>query len=242
MVRQYHYPFRISFGGVCQAYEGGSTLCDGEIGERVNIYISNASASTQSQLTSTLNAVISVVFVTTSSRCQDLIRRVLCLYYYPPCGFNGTLTAPVSICPEECFYVQHECTNAWDQLERLVSITLGFINCSSPGQILGPLPYCCVDAGITMNTSLSIPGHTHYSMCRNLLLQNSDCMGYETLHITLFYMYTVIFRKLLLLLLLLLLKFFVLQCLQVYLSSVHQWLQRSPVHPFPQLLQQAHLQ
>ena len=181
----------ISFGGVCQAYEGGSTLCDGEIGERVNIYINNTGGNTQSQLTSTLNAVTSVVFDTTSSRCQDLIRHVLCLYFYPPCGFNGTLTAPVSICPEECVYVQNECTNAWNQLKSLVSINLGFINCSNPGQILDPLPHCCVDAGITMDTLTSIPGHTR----AEILFQNSDCMRYETLCINL-YMYTAIFKML----------------------------------------------
>ena len=131
-------------------------------------------------MTSTLNAVVSIVFDTTSSRCQDLIRRVLCLYYYPPCGFNGTFTPPVSICPEECLYVQHECADAWNQLESLLGISgsvLGFINCSNPGQILDPLPHCCVDAGITMDTSTSIPGHT----CAEILFQNSDCMGYETL-------------------------------------------------------------
>ena len=162
--------FLISFGGVCQAYEGG--LCDGEIDERVNIYINNTGGNTQSQLTSTLSTVTSVVFTDASSRCQDLIRRVLCLYYYPPCSFNGTLSAPVSICSEECFYVQHQCADKWDQLERLLSVpgsSLGFINCSSPGQILDPLPHCCVDAGITMDTSTSIPGHTHYNICRNLV-------------------------------------------------------------------------
>ena len=163
------FPFRISFGGVCQAYEGESTLCDGEIGEGVNIYISNATGSTQLELTSTLNRFISFVFDATRNQCQDLIRHVLCLYFYPPCGFNGTLTAPVSICPEECFYVQNECADQWNQLEHLLGIDdrgfgfLGydFINCSSPGQILDLLPHCCVDAGITMDSSTSIPGHTH---------------------------------------------------------------------------------
>ena len=145
-----------SFGGVCRAYEGGSTLCDGVVDESVKIYISNERK--QAELTSTLNAVISVVY-DTSSRCQDLIRNVLCLYY-PPCGFNGILTAPVSICPEECLYVQHECTDAWNQLEHLLALPgsyLSFINCSNPTQILDPLPHCCVDAGIT------IAGQTQYS-------------------------------------------------------------------------------
>ena len=98
------------------------------------------------------------IFDAASSRCQDLIQNVLCLYYYPPCNFSEVLTAPVSICPEECFYVQHTCAPAWEQLEKLFSIfgdEFELINCSYPGKILDPLPHCCVDAGIT---STSIPG------------------------------------------------------------------------------------
>ena len=144
----------ISFGGVCEPYQGGSTQCDGEIGEGANIYLSNArGVSTQADLTSRLNNIISSVFETfaTSTQCMELIQNVLCLYYYTPCGFNGTLTSPVSICPEECFYVQNECSNEWSLLERLLGATdLGFINCSNPRQ---SLELCCVDAGIT------IPGH-----------------------------------------------------------------------------------
>jgi len=93
------------------------------------------------------------VIATISAQCQELIQSVLCLYYYSPCGFNGTLTSPVSICPEECFYVQNECTGTWNQLAGLLGISgsgLGFINCSNPGQILDPLPHCCVDAGVTI--------------------------------------------------------------------------------------------
>ena len=149
----------ISFGGVCEAYQGGSTQCEGEIGEGVDIYLSNTRGVTlQADLTSRLDNIISSVFeaITTSAQCKELTRNVLCLYYYPPCGVNGTLTSPVSICPEECFYVQNECANVWSQLERLLGAAgLGFINCSCPGQSLEPLPHCCVDAGIT------IQGHSN---------------------------------------------------------------------------------
>ena len=152
--------FLISFGGLCQAYQVGSILCDGNIGENVSVYISRH-VSPQSDLTFRLNRLIGVDFDATSNQCQDLIRRVLCLYYYPPCGLNGTLTAPVSLCPEECSYVQHECLKLWNDLEiTLLETSLGFINCSSPGQRLKPLPHCCVDAGITMAASSSTPGQT----------------------------------------------------------------------------------
>jgi len=139
---------------VCEAYQGGSMLCDNRVSESVYIYFRSVRGiSTQEDLTFRLNAIISPVFTVAYSHCQELIRSVLCFYYYPPCGVNGTLTSPVSICPEECFYVQNECAGTWNQLAGLLGISgsdLRFINCSSPGQILDPLPHCCVDAGVTV--------------------------------------------------------------------------------------------
>ena len=207
-----HFSFLISFGRVCHAYRSGSTLCDGKIGENVNVYTRRQDY----QLERALDAV-SVVLVTTPNRCKDLIRNVLCLYYYPPCGFNETFTPLVSICPEECFHIQHECADVWKQVESLLNVfesDLEVINCSNPGQILDPLPHCCVDAGITMDTSTSIPGHTH---------MQKSCFKTITvwgLKLTIYLLYTFIFKKLQL-------RFFVLQCLQV--PSVHQWLQQSPL-------------
>ena len=151
-------------GAACETYKGESILCDDEVGENASIYIRGG---TQAHLTSTLNSDILVSALhTTSSRCQDLIRNVLCLYFYSPCGFNGTFTAPVSICSEECFYVQHQCESTWKQLVDILKISKpddGFINCSNPGQRLNPLPHCCVDAGITTDTSASIPGQTQHN-------------------------------------------------------------------------------
>ena len=166
--------FNYSFGGICQAYQGGSTLCDGEVGENINVHISR-NVQTQAVLTSTLNNVISAsAFDTVSSHCQDLIRSVLCLHYYTPCGFDAAL---VSICPEECFYVQKSCAQIWNQLQRLLRISgtdLRFINCSNPGQILDPLPHCCVDAGITIDTSNS--GPAQYSLCSGRISLLQNCM------------------------------------------------------------------
>ena len=157
-------------GAACETYKGESVLCDDKVGKNASIYIRGG---TQALLTSTLNSDILVREVDKSaSRCQDLIRRVLCLYYYPPCGFNGTFIAPVSICPEECSYVQHQCENTWKELVSILRISNpddGFINCSNPGQILDPLPHCCVDAGITMDTSTSIPGQTNHCQIKILV-------------------------------------------------------------------------
>ena len=171
--------FFISFGGFCRAYQSGSTLCDGNIGENVSVYISENVAS-QSELTSRLNTLINVTFDRTSNLCQELIQNVLCLYYYPPCGFNGTFTAPVSICPEECFYVQHKCLKLWNYLEiSLLESEFGFIDCSSPGQRLDSLPHCCVDAGITMDILTSTPGQTqlqYVHRLQNLHVKSRSCI------------------------------------------------------------------
>ena len=164
--------FWISFGGICQPYRGGSTLCDGEFDETINVHTSR-NVQSQEVLTSTLNNVISFSsFDTVSSHCQNLIRSVLCLHYYTPCGLDAAL---VSICPEECFYVQNSCSQIWNDLERLLKVSgtdLRFINCSNPGEILDPLPHCCVDARITIDTANS--GQAQYNMWSQIyLLQNS---------------------------------------------------------------------
>ena len=157
---------------MCEAYQGGSTLCDSRVGEGVYIYFKNARGiSTQAELTLRLNDIISPVLAVVSTHCQELIQNVLCLYYYTPCGVNGTLTSLVSICSEECFYVQNECAGTWNQLASLLGISgsgLGFINCSSPGQILDPLPHCCVDAGVTVPGENSCKLH-NYLQCLFLL-------------------------------------------------------------------------
>ena len=150
-------------GGDCQAYQSGSTLCDSKVGKSVYINTRDGREMyTQEEVRNKLNhGLVIKRFDASSSHCQDLIQKVLCLYYYPPCNFNGTLTVPVSICPEECFYVQDTCAHAWQQLEEVFSFSgeaFELINCSYPGKILDPLPHCCVDAGITMESLTSITG------------------------------------------------------------------------------------
>jgi len=90
-------PSSFSFGGTCEAYQGGSTLCNGELAESVDIYFINArSVNTQAQLTSQLNGIISPVFTIASTHCQKLIKKY----------FVSTTTHPV-VSMEHCISSFH---------------------------------------------------------------------------------------------------------------------------------------
>ena len=89
--------------------------------------------------------------------CGDLISRVLCRYFFAPCGANGQLHLPLSVCQEECQYVQSACTNQWKIANNLLnSAGLSTISCSATGSLLQGLALCCVDAGITIKSNANV--------------------------------------------------------------------------------------
>ena len=89
--------------------------------------------------------------------CGDLISRVLCHYFFAPCGANGQLHLPLSVCQEECQYVQSACTNQWKIANNLLnSAGLSTISCSATGSLLHGLALCCIDAGITIKSNANV--------------------------------------------------------------------------------------
>ena len=78
---------------------------------------------------------------------------MVCRYFFAPCGANGSLHLPLSVCPEECHYVQSACADQWGTVNNLLSRTqLGTINCSAIGALLQGLTPCCIDAGIEIKS------------------------------------------------------------------------------------------
>ena len=110
-------PLSFSFGGTCEAYQGGSTLCDGELAESVDIYFINArSVNTQAHLTSQLNAIISPVFTIASTHCQKLTKNTLSLLLHTLwCQWNTHISSfhlpwRMFLCPKW----MHQCMeSAW---------------------------------------------------------------------------------------------------------------------------------
>ena len=91
-----------------------------------------------------------------TSECYEPIARALCTYYYPKCGYNGTVHVPMTLCSDVCEYVSTQCSTVWLSFR-------GYINAFSSGDH----PYC--------GSSLM-----HFSGCNNtgikhLNLTNNCC-------------------------------------------------------------------
>ena len=106
--------------------------------------------------------------------CRDELARVLCNYYYYPCGVNGTLTVPQYICSDVCHYVSSiHCMLEWVSLSAVVhehvrsstnphirnDPTLLVPRCNEtdlPLSFLDLSNDCCTNGG------LILPGKNHY--------------------------------------------------------------------------------
>ena len=103
-------------------------------------------AMNQSFLSNELDGRIHPVL---NGECGDLISKVLCHYFFAPCGANGSLHLPLSICSEECNYVQSACANEWRIVNNLLNNAgITMINCKATSTLLKGLTPCCIDAGI----------------------------------------------------------------------------------------------
>ena len=45
--------------------------------------------------------------------CYEPIARAICTYYYPKCGYNGTVHVPMTLCSDVCEYVSTQCPTVW---------------------------------------------------------------------------------------------------------------------------------
>ncbi len=92
-----------------------------------------------------------------NGECSDLISRLLCHYFFAPCGVNGQLHLPLSVCEEECHYGQSTCETQWRIVNSLLSAAgLSSINCSATGALLQRLDLCCIDAGIKIESKCNL--------------------------------------------------------------------------------------
>ena len=96
--------------------------------------------------------------------CRDPALRILCHYYFPPCGNSTVFEPPTSVCMETCNYLREICPNQWNDVEAhfeenhstVSSYGATFINCSNTGEYLDPLPYCCSDVGVDIRMSSAV--------------------------------------------------------------------------------------
>ena len=99
------------------------------------------------------------LFFQSLATCDLPVDQLLCHYYLPPCGNVTHYEPPTAVCPEVCTIFVEQCPNEWAAVVQyfkqsgqvVIESGLQFINCSSPGQYLAPLPHCCTDAGLNIS-------------------------------------------------------------------------------------------
>ena len=145
-----HFDYSI---GICHNYLGQSNLCNSFLGSTDYIF----TTINQLMLSTGLDERILPLLEGVYGECSDLISRLLCHYFFSPCGANGQLHLPLAVCQEECHYVQSTCEIQWRIVNSLLSIGgLSSINCSATGALLQRLDLCCIDAGIKIESKWKI--------------------------------------------------------------------------------------
>ena len=96
-----------------------------------------------------------------SDACREPARRVLCYFYYPPCGNETVFESPREVCSDTCSFLRDDlCPVEWESATQhfngigdfVTSFGLNFIDCNDPGAFIHPLPHCCSDAGLDTMT------------------------------------------------------------------------------------------
>ena len=145
--------------GVCEAYTGDVAPCNSVFREGVDyIYIPYTRIfGNQRRLSIFINdATLALSLL--PMQCRDVAIKVLCTYYFIPCGTSTAFQPPASVCSEQCFHLRNDlCPIQWEQAllyfadrQDLIAVGLNLIDCNSSGEILEPLSHCCVDAGVTL--------------------------------------------------------------------------------------------
>ena len=129
--------------GTCQRYLQQSDLCN-------SVYESSDYIFTAMNQTLLSKELDGRVFPILSGECGNLISKVLCHSFFPPCGANGLLHLPLTLCPDECHYVEIACAYQWVVVNNMLagSTKLNSINCEATGALLQGLTLCCIDSGI----------------------------------------------------------------------------------------------
>ena len=135
--------------GICEQYEQASERCNVYFNETDYVYIPNT--LTQSQIASSLNR-ITTADISAAAECQDIVMRIICHHFYAPCGRNGSIHLPTSVCRDECLYVRDSCEVFWNLAFQAIQSVLGRVNCEIPGSALSPLPSCCTGAGVLLSS------------------------------------------------------------------------------------------
>ena len=154
--------------GVCKEFKGQSSICDSVFSKKqALVYQSNKVQNVSAELHDFLSDEI----LGSNHKCNDLVRNIVCHYFLPSCGINGTVHLPRGVCSDECSYVQYNCSDEWKRVNTYLRHTsLGAINCTATQSYLSPLPACCTSVGVIMPGNVFVPGTITHTRCMQSIL------------------------------------------------------------------------
>ena len=134
---------------MCEEFRGQSSLCASVYSE-MPAYVYRKTGFNQSGLLHQLNRVLALILLD-NQECIAMIKSIVCHYFLPPCGANGTMHLPRGVCSEECSQVQDSCSEEWMKISNDLGFSsLEVINCTTTQSYLSPLPACCTSAGVSL--------------------------------------------------------------------------------------------
>jgi hypothetical protein len=140
-------PDKIERFGECEPYKGGNEMCDSIFRVDLDYVFVLKHHGSQKHVSEILSSAIQMSLKPHSRYCLDGVYRIICNYYLSPCGSALSPSAPRSICPDECSFVQNECFQDWITLEVMLR-DHDFVHCEDTKALLFPLPSCCEEVGL----------------------------------------------------------------------------------------------
>uniref|UniRef100_A0A1X7U9D3 Protein kinase domain-containing protein n=1 Tax=Amphimedon queenslandica TaxID=400682 RepID=A0A1X7U9D3_AMPQE len=157
----------MSANGICEAYykdKSSTSICDHLYDPDIDyVYIPykrlGGSQQDLRQFALQANALIFQI----PEHCRDLAIKIMCVHYYLPCGFNGTLHVPLPICSNVCSYMSETlCPDIWSFVVKFLDLNqvapgyrydegIKLPVCNNTAKLIDYLNLtsdCCSDGGI----------------------------------------------------------------------------------------------
>ncbi|XP_019852418.1 PREDICTED: uncharacterized protein LOC109582208 [Amphimedon queenslandica] len=116
----------MSTQGRCEPYIDNpwlsSSVCDNIYTSLHYVYTPNARLLGQPYIRYLMEYI--TVFFTFTPQCYEPVVNALCMLYYLPCGYNGTIQVPRFLCSDACTNVSTQmCSDDWDALLSFINDT-----------------------------------------------------------------------------------------------------------------------
>ena len=101
--------------------------------------------------------IVEIIIDEGDPECLNLVRKVVCNFFFPSCGSQSGVHRPVSVCSAECTFVAESCATTWELAQEALRLmapedepALGDIDCMDTASRVGNVSGCCSDVNVTV--------------------------------------------------------------------------------------------